>query len=230
MSPLPQLHFSAVILDVDGTMVDNHPFHEEAWIRYGRDSLGIDITPEYYLAHINARSNTEILKTLLGPNISEREIRAHEAEKEALYRELCESKLVARAGLLAFMDRLRAERIPLAAASNAPRLNVDFVLNRLGIDDAFGAVVALEDVEHGKPDPALFLLAASRIGVPARECLVVEDSPSGMKAARAAGMSYVVIDNAGARCAPDLVTSSLAVVRDFEDALLVSEIHFAARS
>lgn len=112
--------------------------------------------------------------------------------------------------------RRLASNLPLALASSSHRRVIDAALDGTGLGDAFRAVVSSDEVEHGKPEPDVFLEAARRLGVEPVDVLVVEDSLNGLKAGRAAGMTTVLVPNRSVPPAPgsdevaDLVIGSLA--------------------
>lgn len=196
-----------VIFDIDGTLVDNHAFHEEAWMLWGSRN-GKEISREYYREHLYARTNDRIFRTLYGDGISMDEIMRRAEEKEAIYREIYGPAMQPMPGLVALLDDLLHAGVPCAAASNAERVNVDFVIDGLKLRGYFRAVLAREDVVHGKPEPDIFLLAAKRIGVPPPRCRVFEDSWAGFEAARRAGMPVIAITGAahGAALPPHVET------------------------
>lgn len=182
----------AVIFDIDGTMVNNTPYHRQAWFdlcaRYG-----IELDHQSYHEKIHARSNDKIVPNLFGPDVDAAFIRKIEVEKESLYRETFAPVMKETPGLTALLDKLRREEIPCAAASNSPIENVDFVLDNLGVRDYFRTVTYRDLVQVGKPNPELLLMTADGLGIEPQNCLVFEDSASGFKAARAAGMLYIAI-------------------------------------
>ncbi len=193
---LNQQHNWGVIFDIDGTMVNNTGYHRQAWFdlcaRYN-----ITLDHQSYHEKIHARSNDRIVPNLFGPDVDEAFIRKIEIEKESLYRDTFRPVMQPTPGLIALLEQLSEAGVPCAAASNSPKENVDFVLDELGIRSFFKAITYRDLVSVGKPDPELFLKAAEGMGVPPRRCLVFEDSSSGFKAARAAGMPYVVITFGG---------------------------------
>ena len=181
-----------VIFDVDGTMADNHAYHEKAWIEWGRrNNYAIDHA--FYGEHIHARSNRVITKSLLGDAWTEAALARIENDKESTYRELYRNYVTEVPGFLRLLGDLRAAGIPFAASSNSPRPNVDLVVGELGIADWFQAVFTPCDGIAGKPAPDLFDAAAHALGLPAERCLVFEDSSSGFKAAEAGGFPYIAI-------------------------------------
>lgn len=181
-----------VIFDIDGTMVNNTPYHRQAWFDLCR-RYGIELNHQSYHEKIHARSNDKIVPNLFGPDVDEAFILRIEHEKESLYRETFRPVMKETPGLTTLLNQLRDNGIPCAAASNSPKANVDFVLDEMGIRSFFQAVTYRDLVKVGKPDPELFLTAAAGIGIPPEQCLVFEDSASGFKAARAAGMRYIAI-------------------------------------
>jgi len=180
------------VFDVDGTMVDNHAWHQAGWIELGR-RRGLPIDADYYRTHIHSKDNEVILGIMrrnfgmpgLGQDIAD--------EKEAIYRELYRPVLKPMAGLTEFLDQLRAWGTPCAVASNAPEPNARMILEVLGIEDLFSAVVTPGPNLPGKPKPDIFLAAAAVLGLPPGRCVVFEDSYSGFLAAEAAGMPCVAI-------------------------------------
>lgn len=181
-----------VIFDIDGTLVNNTPYHRQAWFdlcaRYD-----IELDHQSYHEKIHARSNDKIVPNLFGPDVDTAFIRRIEVEKESLYRDTFRPVMKENPGLTALLETLRSNNIPCAAASNSPKENVDFVLDELNIRHYFKAVTFRDLVAVGKPSPELFLLAAEGLNLPPQQCLVFEDSASGFKAARAAQMPYIAI-------------------------------------
>jgi beta-phosphoglucomutase family hydrolase len=183
---------SAFIFDMDGTLVDNMAYHTQAWLALLAE-LGVHMTAGEARRRIAGQTNEQTLRQILGDEVSGAEIARYAARKESLYRALYGPHLKAVAGLDGFLAKAHCLGVPLAVATAADRANIAFVLGGLGIDHCFRVVVGAEDVAHGKPDPEMFLTAASRLGVPARQCLVFEDSLAGMEAARRAGMKAVAL-------------------------------------
>jgi HAD superfamily hydrolase (TIGR01509 family) len=182
----------AVIFDIDGTIVDNMHLHAEAFgvfaERHGLPPLTRDDR-----ARLDGRRNSEIFPILFKRDVERDEWLAYEHEKEGLYRELSRGRLLPMRGLHALIARLKEERIPMALATSAPKLNVEHTLAELGLSDAFPIIVRGDEVGRGKPAPDVFIEAARRLGVHADDCLVFEDAPMGIEAAHAAGMRVVAL-------------------------------------
>ena len=181
------------IFDHDGVLVDTLKFHQQAWIALG-PRLGLPITAEF-VHQTFGMTNPTIFRSILGDSVSLEEIQRHGDHKEACYRDLARGKLVLIEGVRGFLDELSEAQVRLAVGSSAPRPNVELTVEECDLAGRFSAIVALEDIVRGKPDPQVFLLAASRVGVRPSRTVVFEDAPVGICAAKAAGMYAVGITN-----------------------------------
>jgi len=198
----------AVLWDLDGTLLDSEEYHWQSW-RDTMAALGHPITRDQFLATFGLR-NDEILPRWLGTGATLEDIARISFEKEELYRKLLrEGGVGPLPGAADWVRKLHAEGWKQAIASSAPRKNVDVVLQVLGLASFFQAVVSAEDVTQGKPDPQVFLIAAERLGVQPACCIVVEDAPAGVEAARRAGMRSIGVRRDGTLSA-DVVVKSLA--------------------
>ena len=179
----------AFIFDMDGVIINSNPVHREAWERYNR-TLGIETTEEMH-QRMYGKRNDQIVRDYMGAELSDDEVFAHGAAKERLYRELIGSNVHSFLvpGVREFLERHRG--LPMAVASNAEPLNVTFVLQSAGMLPFFRVVVDGHQVSNPKPAPDVYLKAAELLHVAPRECVVFEDSYSGVEAARAAGMQVV---------------------------------------
>jgi beta-phosphoglucomutase len=210
-----------VLWDLDGTLVDSAEQHWQAWSETFT-SHGLTVTREQFRETFGQR-NDAILARWLGNGLSREQARTIGDVKEARYRELvAQAGLVPLPGAEPWVRRLTAGGWRQAVASSAPRLNVEVVVRALGLESHFGALVAAEDVVHGKPAPDVFLAAAQRLGVPPNRCIVVEDAAAGVDAARRAGMRSVGLGPAGFAPA-DVVVRSLEDLAPDTFARLVHE-------
>lgn len=199
----------AVLWDLDGTLVDSEECHWRAW-RETMAAEGIALTYEEFRSTFGQR-NDAILKRWLGADVDPQRMRRVGDSKEELYRTLVRAGgLGALPGAEDWVRRLRGEGWAQAVASSAPRLNIEVVLEVMGLADQFDATVSAEDVQMGKPDPQVFLLAASRVGVPPARSIVVEDAAAGIEAARRAGMRSIAVARNGGQLPADIVVRSLA--------------------
>lgn len=195
----------AVLWDLDGTLVDSAEFHWLSW----RDTLaaeGVLITYEQFLDSFGQK-NDRILRGWLPTATGDAIARIGEA-KEAEYRRLARTRgLTPLPGAAAWLARLQAAGWRQAIASSAPRENVEVMLSALSLRDYFDAIASAEDVTAGKPDPQVFLSAASRLDVLPSRCVVVEDAAAGIEAARRAAMRSVGVSRGGRLDADVYVTS-----------------------
>lgn len=181
----------AFIFDMDGTIIDNIRFHLQAWSDF-LSSLGVEMT-EAELDRHNHGTIGEVLRRICGEHLSEADVLELGERKESRYRELYRPHLRLIAGLPSFLEEAKQLGIPMALATSAAAPNIDFVLDGLGIRSYFQACVGGDDVEFGKPHPETFLKAAQRLGYPPAQCLVFEDTLSGIAAAEQAGMKVIAI-------------------------------------
>jgi beta-phosphoglucomutase len=182
---------NALLFDLDGTLIDSMPHHHEAWVAF-HAKRGLAIDGDAFFARTAGRSNPEILADMF-PAASVAEVHAMADEKEALYREIAAGALQLIAGAQDFVARARTAglRLAVCTASTVPNMKLAFA--RYGVDTWVETVVSPADGLRGKPHPDIFLEAARRLGVPAGDCLVFEDAPLGVEAARRGGMRAVAL-------------------------------------
>lgn len=179
----------AMVLDMDGVIIDSNPLHAAAWTAYNL-RFGIQ-TDRGMEQRMYGRRNDDIVRDYFGPHLSAAEIAEHGSAKEQLYRKMAATRL--ETALVPGVRELLARHSgrPVALATNAEPANVDFLLNGSGLRQYFHVIVDGHQVEHPKPHPEIYLKAAELLGIEARNCVVFEDSFSGIQAARAAGARVV---------------------------------------
>jgi len=203
----------AVLWDMDGTLLDSAEYHWLAW-REALAAEGFDLTRAQFASTFGQRNDT-ILRATFGPDLPLGEVDRIAGVKEARYRELVKTHGIdALPGVRRCLDRLNAGGWRQAVASAAPRLNVETILDALNIADCFDAIVSAEDVQRGKPDPQVFLLAAERLGVSPARCIVLEDAPAGIEGARRAGMRSIGVLSTHASLRADLTVRTLDELPD----------------
>lgn len=189
----------AAIFDLDGTLVDSYDAHFEAW-RLISARHGVAVTVDDYYAHFGRR-NEDLLRECWRRagkgDLTHDEITALDHEKEASYREIVAARFPIMEGARELVASLRAAGFRTAVGSSGPPLNVQRAIDGLELVGAFDAVVTGRDVKRSKPDPECFLLAASKVGVEPASCVVFEDAPAGITAAKAAGMKCIAITSKG---------------------------------
>jgi beta-phosphoglucomutase len=194
---LPVARGLGLIFDLDGVVVDSMPLHTLAWLRYLAQMW---ISRKDIATHMHGRRNDEIVREFLGPNIPDEVVFEHGAAKERLFREMMGANLTHSLvpGIADFLSRANSLAsggggVPVALATNAEPANVDFVLDGTNLRRWFQAIVDGSQVRNPKPAPDVYLAAGARLGVAPRNCIVFEDSPTGIAAARAADMRVVGI-------------------------------------
>lgn len=210
----------AVLWDVDGTLIDSAEYHWLTW----RETLaaeGFNLTRERFNSSFGHR-NDEILRSYFGADFPASDIERISNAKEAGYRRLIQTRgIEPLPGVRRWLGQLKADGWRQAIASSAPPLNIEAILAALDIASYFEAVASAEDVERGKPDPQIFLAAASKVGVAPERCIVVEDAPAGIEGARRAGMRSIGVLSAHPSLKADLVVRTLdELPRDAFDKLL----------
>jgi HAD superfamily hydrolase (TIGR01549 family) len=186
----------AFIFDLDGVLVDSMPLHVEAWRQYlTLHSIPVDDLE----GAMHGRRNSELVRGWFGEQLTEDLVLGHGAAKERLWRELIVKEGLDRyriAGIVDFLDRY--PHVPKAIGSNAEPENIDFVLDRFGLRKYFTVVVDGFQVAHAKPAPDIYLKCAELLKVDPAHCIVFEDSPVGIEAARRAGMRAIGIETSAA--------------------------------
>lgn len=181
----------AFVFDMDGVIVDSNPYHKIA-LREFCGKHGYTLTETELREKIYGRANKDWIPNLFGridPALAKR----YADEKESLFREIYAPHIQAVPGLIEFLDELDRSHIARAIATSAPRANVDFTLDRTGIRHYFEVILDESLVNKGKPDPEIYLKTAKALNLPPNQCVVIEDSLSGVEAATAAGSRVIAI-------------------------------------
>lgn len=183
--------YSALLFDMDGTMIDNMVIHHETW----RDLLKT-IGHEWSLEQVKERvwgKNEEIFERLFPGKYSQEEKLQLATRKELAYIERYRSQITLLPGLEPLLCAAKKAGLKTAIVTAAPRMNVDFAYESLQLSRFFDTVVHADEVSRGKPDPEGYLTAAQRLEVEPHKCLVFEDAPVGVRAAHAAHMDAYVL-------------------------------------
>ncbi|MDX2008299.1 MAG: HAD-IA family hydrolase [Meiothermus sp.] len=180
----------ALLFDLDGTLADTDRLHEQAWIE-ALARHGIQADHHFYQTQISGGVNLEIVGRVL-PQLGLKEAQAFIDGKEARFRELAH-RLEPITGVERLVAWAEGRGLRQALVSNAPRINAEHVLEALGLE--FDPVILSDDLGVGKPDPLPYLTALKLLGVGAEETVAFEDSPSGVRAAVAAGIRCVGISS-----------------------------------
>lgn len=187
----PQI--SAVIFDLDGLLVDSEPLQIHAWREYLARHEAV-LTPEMLVEMYGLRltDSSEVVVRMLDLPVTALEIAR---DRDALFLELVPGNIAPRRGAREIVSELHRRGVPIALATSGHRRYVDLALESAAIPRVFDVEITGELVQRGKPDPETFLKAAEGLGIHPELCLVLEDSPNGVKAAKRAGVICVAIPN-----------------------------------
>jgi len=200
-----------VVFDMDGVVIDSHPAHRAAWKAF-LDALGKTVSDRELEIILDGGKREEILRHFLG-NLSHEQIVEYGKRKDEILRNhgtLLEPMI----GVVKFLDQLEGGGVRVALATSAGKHRVFRTLDELGLARHFEIVVTGDDVPAGKPDPAIYLLAAERMKERPDDLLAVEDAVSGVKAARSAGMRCLGIAHNGRADALRLAGAN-PIIEDF---------------
>lgn len=204
----------AIIFDMDGTLVDNIPYHRDAWLEF-LQKHGIHLNAHQFHAQ-NHGTIDEMMRRFF-PQIHDTQL-LHDLgqEKESTYRELYRPHIREVIGLSPFLQQMKAKGIIGLLATMGDPPNIDFTLDSLGIRSYFSFTTGGHEVIKGKPDPEIFLLSMQKAGLRPEECLVIEDSQGGILAAKRAGIQVVGISTSESK--ETLVSLGCdGAVADFEE-------------
>lgn len=183
--------FSAVVFDMDGVLLDTEPLYRTAMQRACRD-LGYEMADDLHAAQIGIPhdASTAIMYEAFGTDFP---IDRYNDLTHEIMLDLTQAHMPVKTGVVEFLAALKAEEVPVAVATSTSSPLAPQRLRQAGIFGHFDAVVTRNDVTRGKPHPEVFLTAAARLGIPPKECIALEDSFNGIKAAHAAGMKVVMV-------------------------------------
>jgi len=203
----------AVLFDMDGTLIDSMPLHHRSWqLWFAEQGLAFDEAG--FFEATAGRTNLEILTDLF-PTRTRAELDALAWRKEELYREIAATELQLIAGAEAICLAARARGLKLAVCTAAPPENIAVAFERFGMSGWVDTVTSPADGLRGKPHPDILLAAAERLGVSPAACLVFEDAPLGIEAARRAGMAAVALTTTLPAAAFDGHANLMSTMPDF---------------
>ncbi|SKB40635.1 haloacid dehalogenase superfamily, subfamily IA, variant 3 with third motif having DD or ED [Parapedobacter luteus] len=180
----------AVIFDMDGVIAHTNPYHTEAFKQFF-DKYRVPYTEQEFEDHMYGKHNSYIMNYFFKRVIEGDEFIRLEQEKEGLFREIYKTQVKPIDGFLTFLAALKAEGFRTGVATSAPRANLDLIMDGLGFESQMESILASEDVTAHKPDPEIYLKSASNLGVSPANCVIFEDSFSGVSAAINAGANVV---------------------------------------
>ncbi len=180
----------AFIFDMDGVIIHSNPFHKVALHQFC-EKYGYHLTEDELRNRIYGRTNKQWITNLFGRALSPEELHFYAEEKEGMFRELMKDDMKPLAGLDQFLEKMNRQKLARAIGTSAPRSNVDFVMAKTNLSSYFPTILDDSFVEHGKPNPEIYLKCAAALGYQPNRCVVFEDSISGVTAGRAAGAKVV---------------------------------------
>lgn len=202
----------AALFDMDGVLIDSLSQHRESWMRYCR-KFNIQLSQRKFDREYFGHQGPEIISKVFGDGYTAEERQRMSKETDEIFQDLVRQGVTPVAGVKKFVKNLKQLGIPMALATSGSSANTITVLEGLKLDGEFSAVLTEEDVTHGKPDPSVYLLAAGRLGIPIHECVVFEDTPVGILAAKSAGAFCVALTTTTYK---SRLTMADAIISDFE--------------
>ncbi len=189
--------FRGLVFDFNGVLWWDSPLQERSWRQFSAAMRGTPLSDEEMRVHVHGRTNRHTLEYLAGRALTDQELPRLVQQKEQIYRQLCLEQgqgFRLSPGAVELLDFLVRHSIPRTIATASERTNLDFFFKHLGLDAWFDIeqVVYDDDTRPGKPAPDVYLQAARNLGLEPAHCVVVEDSPSGLRAAHAAGIGYII--------------------------------------
>jgi beta-phosphoglucomutase len=204
-----------VIFDMDGVIVDTEPVHYYAYQQHF-GALNIDVSDEVY-ATFTGNSTRNVYQKLKEKFALEEEVEKLVDIKRALFNDAFDNKedLFMLEGVEDLIKDLHVNGMQLVLASSSAKVTIDRIFKRFGLHQYFSHIVSGEDFPKSKPDPAIFTEAVRLSGMPKEECIVIEDSTNGIKAAKAAGIYCVGYDSEHSKL-QDLSRADI-VIRRFDE-------------
>lgn len=180
----------AFIFDMDGVIIHSNPYHKIALHQFC-EKYGYHLTEDELRNRIYGRTNKQWITNLFGRTLSPEELYFYAEEKEGMFRELMKDDMKPLAGLRAFLDKLNEHQLARAIGTSAPKSNVDFVMGKTNLGSYFSTILDDSYVENGKPHPEIYLKCAAALNYKPEDCIVFEDSLSGVASGRASGAKVV---------------------------------------
>ncbi len=182
---------TAIIFDMDGLMVDTEPLSRRAWAQV-IGPFGAVLTDAVYGRMIGRRT-MEAGQILLDATDIPLSVEELVRQKTAVFDQILAQGVPIMPGLMELHAEIARRGLPWAVATSSPRPHAQQILTQLGLLEKCGAIAGGDEVEHGKPAPDIYLLAAQRLGMSPAHCLALEDSAPGCQSAAAAGMTVAAV-------------------------------------
>ena len=187
----------AILFDFDGVIVDSEPIHYHTF-QETLKKFGVKIDEQRWYDEFTGTGSPHIMKVLFEENgIKEDLDKWVKIRRNKLWNYLRNNEIELKKGLKEFLELLEKRGIKRAVTSGSKEDTINFILKKIGIDNYFEIVLGRESIKNRKPDPEIFLLGAKRIGAEPEECLIIEDSISGITAAKKSGIKYICMKSPG---------------------------------
>lgn len=214
-----------VIFDMDGVLADTGPIHFESWKKMANECASLEFSRKFFEETFGQQS-IPITRKLVGPEVDQGLVEKWADLKEQYYREMVKDKLEPLPGAIELIKSLKEHDFKLAVGSSGPLENVELLLTSLNIMQYFDVIITAEDVKNGKPAPDVFLICAERLNLEPRNCIVIEDAPVGIEAARRANMSSIALTTTHPKVElnnADLIAKDLSYIK-LEDIIKILKL------
>jgi len=182
-----------VLWDMDGVIADSQSFHFAAW-QETFAKRGVKFSGEEFVRIFGTR-NDFIVHSVMGKGLPERDVQIIVQEKEENFRQKARGNIKPFPGVVRLLSSIKNGNFRLGLVSSAPKENIALILGELDLEGLFDCIVFGQEVSESKPSPQIYLLAADKLEVTPKDCVVIEDSPLGVKAAKTAGMQCLAVTN-----------------------------------
>lgn len=182
----------AVIFDKDGVIVHTTELYFERW-KKTFSKFNKNLTKEFHLRFVSGRKAKETIKKHLNQNITEEDLTKELQEQLTFTINNYKKYVKPVKGIEAFLKKLKNDHIPLALATSSRKETSDYAIDMLNIRDFFSVIITGDDLESLKPNPEIYIHIAKKLGIKPKDCVVFEDSISGVEAAKKAGMKIVLV-------------------------------------
>ncbi len=217
MSKLTTKNLKAIIFDMDGTLVDNIPFHREAWLTFLKEN-NIVLAPEDFLKQDHGNVY-EMIRHFFGRDLPYEKVKVLGQGREKTYRDLYRNNIQEIDGLKVLLKKMSEMNIKASLATMSDTPQIDLVLNKLNIRNYFHSITNGFEIQKGKPDAEIYNLALKKLGLKNTECLVIEDSIGGITSARRAGIEVIGITTSHTK--DELIANGcVSTISNFHDLIL----------
>ena len=191
------MQYQGIIFDFNGVLILDTPLQEKAWKMFAHTQRGYAFDEQEMSIHVHGRPNSHTLNYLFGQPLLDNELGEQIQIKESIYRKLCldsKDQFCLSPGAVQLLNYLKKYQVPRTIATASEITNLNFFIHHLRLDHWFDVnrIVYDDGTISGKPEPDIYVKAAKNIGLNPSECIVIEDSVSGIEAAKRAGIGFII--------------------------------------